>query len=507
MSHARIILNGTLSGGVRMAVSLLVVVGLTPKIIHTLGKEPFGLWVLIFSILGLFEWLDLGFFPAIVKYVAQSGALRDVARRNRILSTILASYQLLALAGTLVLAGIGLYFDRLFEIPAALHRDALVVLAILSVRSVVLGLPLAIFRGILFGEQHMALLNLNMAAFSFVYGASGWIALHRGGGLTGLALANLGAFLAESAVFRWFCYRLVPGLELSWSLVDVGVIAEISGLNVTQVVANTSSLLVQKAGPVIVQVGLGLAFVSLYTVPLRIMAYLYMLLKQFTSSLSPVIVHLEASGQLEKLRGLIVMSMKLATALATTMLVSMVLFGDRLIVLWIGEGFRASFPVLAVLAAAMWIAAPEIVGSEVLVMTGHHALLIRYFALQVIVNVGLSIALVRPLGTIGVALGTLLSALVVTLLVVDRTCAIYGISRARCMRECVMLLAVPALGDVATGLALAGLAPPRSLALLILENVPGALVFAALFWWLSASATDRAVIQRALGRGERPVGG
>lgn len=451
----------------------------------------FGLWTLVFSLLGLFEWLDLGFFPAIIKYVAQCHALHEPMRRNQILSTIAFSYLILAIIGTTALAVLSLFFNRLFEIPQDLMSPALWLLGILTVRTVLLGLPLAIFRGILFGEQHMVLLNLTSALFNIAYGLGGWLSLNLGYGIVALAWINLAAFLFESLTYCTLCYRYVPALKLSWALVDLKIVGEISSLNLTQFVANTSSLLVQRAGPIIVQIALNLTAVTLYAIPLKIVTYLYMLLKQFTNSLSPAIVHLKAIGDHERLNNLIVSCTKIATALASIFLIATGLFGGFFITLWVGEGFQPSVPVLIVLLLAMWISAPEIVASEALVMTGHHVLLIKYFLLQTLINIGVSLALVFPLGLVGVALGTLVASLLVTVLVMAKACTIYRISIRKMLLEGLAPLLIPAAGQAMTYLLILHFWPPQGLLVLLLETIPGVAVFAGLFWKLALTDQER----------------
>lgn len=493
MNHVSIIFSSTLTGYLRLFISVLVVFFLTPKIIQALGMEAFGLWTVVFSVLGLFEWLDLGFFPAIIKYVSQCRATNAISKRNGILSTIALSYGLLALGGTLCVALISLFLHRIFEIPPSYMREAMQLMALLTVRTLLLGIPLALYRGILFGEQHMALVNLNTAFFTLASGIFSWWCLDRGAGLVTLAWINLGSFLLESLVYVLCAYGYVPQLKLSWGLVDFSFLREVSSFNFTQFVANTSSMLIQKTGPLIVQVVLSLSYVTLYAIPLKIVGYLYMLIKQFTNSLAPSIVHLEASGAHPGLVQLWLSCTKIALALATLLLVGMVIFGQAFMSLWVGDAFKAAVPTLWIMLAAMWVSTPEIVASEVLVMTGHHLILARYFLIQAGLNFIFSIALALPLGMVGVALGTLISALYVAFVVARKACAVYKVSWKRYLREAILPVFLPALGQALLTYGIATLQPPNYFLLLFLEGIPGVLLFFVLFWHFSMSSKEREV--------------
>ena len=73
----------------RFAVSMVVVFLMTPYIIGQLGMETFGLWSLIFAVIGIFGLMDFGFATAAVKTVAEATGARDEADRNRALASLL----------------------------------------------------------------------------------------------------------------------------------------------------------------------------------------------------------------------------------------------------------------------------------------------------------------------------------------------------------------------------------------------------------------------------------
>ena len=57
---AQVVLN-TASNYARFALNVLIWLVLTPYMINKLGKEAFGLWSLIFSVVGFLGLMDMGF--------------------------------------------------------------------------------------------------------------------------------------------------------------------------------------------------------------------------------------------------------------------------------------------------------------------------------------------------------------------------------------------------------------------------------------------------------------
>jgi O-antigen/teichoic acid export membrane protein len=87
-----------------LAVGLLV----TPVLVHGLGAERYGTWVLIGSSMSYFNLLQFGFATATVRYVAAARAQDDLDRVRRVIAT---SFVLLSAPGLAVLlAAPGLAF-------------------------------------------------------------------------------------------------------------------------------------------------------------------------------------------------------------------------------------------------------------------------------------------------------------------------------------------------------------------------------------------------------------
>jgi len=81
----------------RFAISMVVVLIMTPYIIGQLGMDMFGLWSLIFAVIGIFGLMDFGFATAAVKAVAEATGSNDETGRNRALASLLLVYTLIGL--------------------------------------------------------------------------------------------------------------------------------------------------------------------------------------------------------------------------------------------------------------------------------------------------------------------------------------------------------------------------------------------------------------------------
>ena len=187
--QARVVRNIS-SNWFGLAVSIVVGLFLSPIILHKLGDDAFGLWVLVFSVTGYYGLFDLGIRSSIIKYVAKYAATRDYDRLTRLINTSLFSYTCLAVA-LLVLTGIGSsYIDRIFHIgPASVRTARLLFLMVGTALAV--GFPLSVFSGVLQGLQNFHSMNLIQVAANLLRAVLIVVALDLGRGLLTVALITV----------------------------------------------------------------------------------------------------------------------------------------------------------------------------------------------------------------------------------------------------------------------------------------------------------------------------
>src|ERR1700719_4933050 len=79
-----------------LAVNIAVGFFLSPFILHHLGDEAFGLWVLIFSITGYYGIFDFGIRSSLIRYVSKFQAIGDRDQLARVVNTSFFVYSLVA---------------------------------------------------------------------------------------------------------------------------------------------------------------------------------------------------------------------------------------------------------------------------------------------------------------------------------------------------------------------------------------------------------------------------
>ena len=132
---------------------------LLPFNVHHLGQSAYGLWMLTASMTTYFSVLDLGFGGAIVKFVAQYRARRDVNGLNDIASTLFVIFSVMGVIAYGIFLLLALNINHVFSLSPEQMSIGRRLMLIIGVY-VSLGLPFSIFGGIINGFQRYDLNNV-----------------------------------------------------------------------------------------------------------------------------------------------------------------------------------------------------------------------------------------------------------------------------------------------------------------------------------------------------------
>ena len=165
---------------------------------------------------------------------------------------------------------------------------------------------------------------------------------------------------------------------------------------------------------------------------------------------------------------------------------------------------RAAAPVLAVLSAAMTLAMLQEVPSIVLSMTGYHRITAKAAALGAGVNVVTSVVLAMWLGLIGVALGTLITALCVNVgMTIRLACRFHAVRLRDYLWQVVLPPMLPAVGQAAVTWGIRRAVQPVTIGDVLLSAIPGVIVYIAAFYRIGLRADERERIAGRLRRRNR----
>jgi O-antigen/teichoic acid export membrane protein len=395
-------------------VTLLVGFCLVPFILHSIGEEGYGVWVFVNSLAGYSGVLYLGFGPTVCRYVAKHRAKGEWDAINQVVSSVVAVY--VAAGGVVLLLAAGLvggaaYLDKWDSTPLLDVQCAVLILGL----NMAAGMVGSVYGGVLHASQRFDLVSsvyglMALVRFGLTIGF-----LQQRHGLVILAGIFLLVTLLENALMAALAYREVCTLSIGRRWMSRAVLKECFRFSAFTALRFVSVRLIYMTDTVVIGFVLGAKAIVPYYIGSRLVQMIHEPLEKISEVVLPSAGALHARDEHERLQELLAKAMGLTFALAGGFWIGAAYFGEWLLTTWMGETFAESRTVLLILLAAQVVAQPLFVVRQVLLAMGRVRLQALLDLLQAFANLALSLLLIRVMGIIGVAWGTLIPMVLVEL--------------------------------------------------------------------------------------------
>ena len=421
------IVKALCSGGAARLLSSLISLLTLPLCVRYLGPERFGVWATVTTTAVWINILDLGIGNTLTNQISRAFALDDKRAALRYFTNAI-----FLTTGVATVAGIGLAavfpainWSRLFNtrgnLPEVTHTIAM------AVTLTLVGLPCNLSSKLLAGYQ-----QLHRYSYASVAGALGSLLGLGVGILLHVRMPTLYLLSAGCIVAANFFLLLCTVLDKPWllprtSALDRHIMKELCASGSAFLVIQIAAVVVFSSDNLVVSHYLGPAEVTPYNVTWRLAGIAAMFQTLMFPAVWPAYAEAYAAGDLHWIRHTFTAIMRGVAALNIVWAAVLVLFGRQLIRLWAGS---AAIPGIALLwAMALWAAINGLMSVESCLLAALNRVRGQALlsVLAAILNVWLSVVLVRRIGALGVICGTIASYLLV--LVVPQTLIVQDVWR------------------------------------------------------------------------------
>ncbi len=394
------------------AVSVIVSFFLSPFVVHRLGNIAYGVWVLVNSSIAYMALLDLGMRGAVTHFVAKHQAREEHIESSRAVSVALAFRTLIGLAVIVASLILAAFANKIFRIPTSMWTAAQWVI-IISGFNLSFSLVAGVFGGVLTALQRFTLAS-GLAIAQTLIGAAGtvWV-LDRGYGIVPLAIMQLIVALLLGLATIIMCRRVYPELHLGFRFLDRGILPELWRYSFYLFVIAASGQVIYYTDNLVVGVFLSAEAVTFYAIGGRFIDYLGQLGASFAQTFMPVASNLGAQNQQDQLRRLLIQGTRAVLFVILPVGGALFFRSSTFIGLWMGPQYaQPSGRILRILLLSTFALSANRVGGNIVLGLGKHKPFAVWQSCEAVANLALSIYLVRKIGIVGVAWGTVLPSLV-----------------------------------------------------------------------------------------------
>lgn len=480
----------------RFLIGIIAVVFLTPFTLNMVGVEQFGLWSLCLAVTGVLALLDMGLSTAAVKYVAECSGNHDHAARNEAVSTLMAVYAGLGVLCMLLVFSLIPTGTQVFNLGPQEAEAFKTVMAITGM-SLAFAFPLSVFRSSLIGAGRFHVVNLVELGGILLNATLVVVLLSQGWSLTGLAIANASVTLVTPLILIPMAKQMIPHFRLGFRLVRFQRITEVAPLAGYFMLANIALLVTLRSDALIIKGFLSLSAVAAYAIAAKISEYTFLLNKQFSNALMPLVSSSSSAGDQQMVRSILVDGTRFLMIIATPLLALIYFHAEHIVMFWVGPELIDVVLPLRILLVAVFFSTLQLNAANVLGMTGGHRGVAYTMIGSALLNIALSLWLIPRMGLMGAALSTLAAACLLEFgVMVRRACQQQGVKQGAVLRGLFPVLgsAIPML---LTAQWLAAHWAVNGLLDVLLQGFIAALVFAAVAAFTSIRRQERSwVINR-----------
>lgn len=496
---SRSIHKSVFASWVGLSSKIVIAFFMMPYIAGKLGVDGYGEYFLLVGLFGYSVVLDFGFRAAIRRYVGQLSAKGDFERLNRLLGGALQYYTLL---GLLVVLPAALLYR--FPIPSLLPNGAMPHFFELALKFSFVAASMfhrIAWQSIVCARERYDISNAIDIVTILVRTAFIIVFLEQGYRVAVVIYADLLDNLLNAGLHGLVVWRRFPEIRPAWRRIRRDEHRTIASYGVWAFVYSVASSLRFRTPALVLGWAMTTSEVTLFNIAARLQNYVFQFGTAMNQPFGSRVAILDGSDEWGQLRDLFVRGTRLLATVMFSICAVLFLFADRFLVAWMGAEFEVSAVVLRILLPAVALEIIEMAGVGALYSTGRHRGVSILSLIEAVSIVGLTLALVGPLGVPGAAAGVAIPIGVNKLLIQPiYTCRKLHVGFGLWLRSGLLGPTVALLVALPLGILLRSMWPATSLLPVMMQMAVSLLPFGATAWIFGLDQRDKDRVGASVGR-------
>ncbi|AQT61424.1 oligosaccharide flippase family protein [Cellvibrio sp. PSBB023] len=486
----RLALN-TASNIATLLIKLAITFIMTPILIKNLGNYDYGIWEMVGAIVGYMGMLDLGVRPAVSRFAARFIALKDQESLSILYAT---SWFFLMVVGFFIFALLliwGIYFPETIAEDGADSSRYTLLLIIIGAQ-LLISFPAYTAESFMESYQEYYLKNNITIINSFIGFAVIFYYIKPENALVLLALVNTIGVCIKYIFLVWYLQYRRPFLRLRLSYFKLDQLKTLLSFSVKTLIQGVSTRIENATDSLVIGFILGPAMVPIYSIPANLMNHIRGISITLTHVFMPYLSGLSALNDQKKIQEVYLASSKIMVSMSLIMLIGAVMMGGEFLHLWVGNQIASSAENLIYIISAFTVL-PLLnpLSSRYLTAIDKHLFLAKWQPVVALSNLILSLILVYPMGIFGVALGSLIPALIFQPILLYVCCTHLNIPLSKYVFHVFVPWMIPAIGMIGLIFYLQNIFVIDSFKTFLLIALSGSLMFIVLAICFSFNTKER----------------
>jgi len=405
--RSRKLIKGSILNTLNLVAQILSGFYLMPLMIHTFGDANFGIWILVASFMGYAAILDLGLPSAVSRFISQAIGIGEKEGRDEIKYITSTAFYIFVFIALLTLPLIFLFIKFAYIFVKVPSQIVLLqkLLMVLCINNLIL-FPTFVFEGILTANLRFDMINSRAIIFTLLRMIFTVLLIRLSYGLIAIAWVTVGCNILETITRVSLAYYVDKQISISPANFKISRIQKLFGYGVYTFVGKVADILRFQVDSLVISAFTNVSLVTPFRIAARLIEYFIQFISGLTSVFSPYFSQEEGRKNFQSIKEKFLFVTKINVFIATFTGLMLILFGENFIYRWVGPNYSISYVILVILAIPVTFALVQSAAFPLLYGISKHKFIAYTNIFEGVMNLVLSIVLVKRFGIIGVAIGS-----------------------------------------------------------------------------------------------------
>ncbi len=424
-NHRKQIAAGAVLSYVHIAVGAVITLLYTPFMIRILGRNEYGLYNTVASVISSLSILSLGFGSGYIRFYSRYKAEErnnDIAKLNGMFLCIFTVIGIIALLCGFFLSN---HLDMVFDTGlTSAEMDTARILMLMLTVNLAISFPASVFTSIITAHERFIFQKTVLLIRQVLSPLVCIPLLLMGYASVGMVASTVIISISFDVVSVVFCFSKL-NTRLSFSGFPIQLFKELaiySGFIAINMIVDQVNLNIDK---ILLGRFRGTASVAVYSAGYTLYSYYHSFSTSIANVFTPRIHHIWSSTNIteaeknRQLSSIFTDVGRIQFLILWLVCSGLIIFGRSFILLWAGNGYDNAYYVVILLALSAIIPLSQNTGIEIQRAKNKHQFRSVLYLIMALINLGLSIYLCQVYGEVGSAVGTAVSFIVANTIIMN----------------------------------------------------------------------------------------